>query len=79
MDSLKENTHWMLQYFDNSDKQLFIFLHPKMYRAEIYAWNKHHQHVKTVNAYDTWTDDTNVSQAFVYRYTTPYDAVLGGC
>ena len=37
MDGLKENTHWMLQYFDNSDKQLFIFLHPKMYRAEIYA------------------------------------------
>ena len=57
----------------------FVFLHPKMYRTEIYAWNKHHHHVKTVNAYDTWTDDTNVSSTHIHRYTTPYDALLSGC
>ena len=61
LDSYKHYTSWMLLYLDYLDGQLFCILHPKMYRAEIYAWNKHHQHVKTVNAYDTWTDDTNVS------------------
>ena len=70
----------MLLYLIIGIGSFFVFLHPKMYRTEIYAWNKHHQHVKTVNAYDTWTDDTNVSSTHLYiDILPPYDAVLGGC
>ena len=37
LDSYKHYTSWMLLHLDYLDGQLFCILHPKMYRAEIYA------------------------------------------